>query len=445
MLSFISIGLFVTMGTIILVLIAKGYDFDFKKKEIVQNGLVLIGSEPVSAQVIIDEVDTNDTTPHRAALHDGGHSVKLLRDGFREWSRQFDLAPSEVLWLNYPLLLPNSLATSEVSKFAGAVTTYPSPDNARMATVSAQKMIIFLANQSDREAQTIDLALSLPGLPGTITDLVWADDNSSVLATVTDGNTTNQILVTLTREPTFANLSTILSGYANIEFNPNENNIFYGLKVGGLWRIELDPAKSPEKIVESADRFSAFDRSVLTWSATSQRLVLLDPSKSTVIDSPPITDLTDLSLSSHDGKMVAAMTTPSLGTHLFVAPGKADQTHAVHMRAGDELLFSPGAGYLASHSGQAFQVYDLERQRFYTFDLPIENLKNLRWATGAHLLAIADGSYSALFDFDGQNFQHIAAAIPGAIQMSPDRQHILHLATSAVDGLPIVADTLIAP
>lgn len=429
-------------GTIILVMVAKGYNFNFKTREVVQNGLVLIGSEPVSASIILDNNDIAQTTPHRMTMSSGQHTVGLKRSGYRDWRRSFELGSGEVLWLSYPLLLPKKLASHEVSGLAPGSLLEPSSDSSRIALSGGLQVVIFRSDLITLPPQTIDLAALVPGLKGNVTKLSWSDSSSRLMVEVSSEATKRYLYLEIADTPSVTDLSSLLNGYSDIRFAPNDDRDFYGLRDGSLWQIPLDTnAESPRLIAESVDKYNAFEQIVLTWSAQNRRAVLHLGSRSVVLDVPPINNLSDLSISRYNDNLVVGLSGAEIGTYVIESPGEATQRIATIDRAGTRLLFSPGATYLMSHDNGRFQIYDFERRRFYSYDLAVSKLSNIRWATGAHLLAITEDNKAVIFDFDGQNFQILDDASAGPIVLSPDQEHVIHISKPAADGQLKLIDT----
>lgn len=99
----------------VLVFVARGYDIDRDTGKVIQNGLVLVESEPVSAEVFIDGVSQDDSTPSRLPLPQGQYTVELSQEGFSTWSKTFSIAGSAVRWLNYPILIADELRSAPVT------------------------------------------------------------------------------------------------------------------------------------------------------------------------------------------------------------------------------------------------------------------------------------------------------------------------------------------
>lgn len=441
----VAILIFVSIGTVLLVFKAKGYDFDFRTREITQNGLVLIATEPVSASVQLNDKDLQESTPHRMELAPGDHSIQLSRSGYRTWKRFFSIDPGEVLWLTYPLLIPDSLTTREVVKVSESAVSRSSPDSSRIAVANGQLLTVFRSDRTDASPISHDMSQIIPGLPGTVRAITWADNNQNLMLIISDGQTTNYITGRVGNVGSFSDITSKVAGHSDLKFVPDKTDQFYGLKDNALWLLSLDPAVAAQRVVDVADRYAVFGNYILTWSDEARRVVLYHGQLASALNLGPIAAINDLSLSRHDGILIAAITGPEIGTIIVSQPGGAHEALVVHERSGTELLFSPGAGYLLSYAGREVQVYDFERKRFYTYELSESGMTNIHWGTGSQLIAIADGNKAVIFDFDGQNYQVLAPAIAGSISLSPNHEHVLHMTRSSVDGLPIFSDTALNP
>lgn len=84
-----------------LLLYTAGYEYNSKKQQVERSGTLIVDTTPRSARVIIDGVDTDETTPatfQRLAL--GTHRVKLERAGYASWERDIDIKPEQVTFAN---------------------------------------------------------------------------------------------------------------------------------------------------------------------------------------------------------------------------------------------------------------------------------------------------------------------------------------------------------
>jgi hypothetical protein len=96
--------------TVLLVFVALGYRLD-KGFTFSQGGLVQFRSLPDGASVTIDgQLQFN--APNKSNLAAGTHNFTMALAGYHTWSKTADLAPGQLLWLNYARLIPNTITTS---------------------------------------------------------------------------------------------------------------------------------------------------------------------------------------------------------------------------------------------------------------------------------------------------------------------------------------------
>ena len=105
------------MATLLIALLTSGYDVDRKTGAVIQNGLVLTESHPVSADIYVNG-QAKGKTSQRLLLPEGGYTVELKANGFRSWQHKVTLEGSSIEQLVYPFLFPEKLQTKTVNDFA---------------------------------------------------------------------------------------------------------------------------------------------------------------------------------------------------------------------------------------------------------------------------------------------------------------------------------------
>lgn len=436
--SYTSIAFIVMIGTFILVQIARGYDFDFNRGEVVQNGLLLVASEPVAADIYLNGENIRKDTPYRRTLSVGEHTITLKQSTFRDWTRKFNVNAGEVIWLGYPLLIPETLNVREVAKTSSGFLMVPSPDSSEFALSQGLTINGYESARPDRPPEVYNLAEKLPGYKGGIIEIIWSSNNKQIFARL-DGESGRRDILLDTSNATIKDLTNSTADLREIKFLPKEDDEFYGLRNNQLIKFQVDGAISTT-IADQADKYAIFDDLALTWSAETKRVALRSPKEDTVLDTLPLDTVSDLALSKHDDKLIAAISTPASGVIILHDINSTNRVSIENKTSAEELLFSPGANYMIARTGANFWVYDFEEFKHYEFSLNAEMVTNLRWATGAQVLAVINGNKSIIFDFEGSNQYELAGAIAGNIMMSPDQQHIINLASSEVDGTPIIVD-----
>lgn len=443
--GYIFLALFVVGGTVALVFYARGYYYNPRSGQIVSNGLVLVASEPVEADVYLDGAATGKQTQWRSTLPVGEHTIALRREGYREWRRTFDLETGEVLWLSYPLLLPQNLSSREVIRLENRTIVSPSLDNSLIAVATGQKITLIRSDTPLESQINVDVAAQLPGIPGRIRDAVWSSGANRLLLAIDDGKKRTHVLLQIGRNgASVQSVRERLANYTDIRFVPGSIGQVYALRDKQLWRVNISNDRAPQRVAEQVDLYEIDGEELVTWEAESQRIIFHRGDKSLALNVEPVSDLNSLALGRQDGQAVIALSSASGGITIIHRPGETNEKIIHSSFRAQNLIMSIGANYLAAFSGKDFQVYDIERSRFHNFSLPTKEATNVRWATGAHLSAVADGQ-AVLLDFTGDNLQRLGAAVAGPVVLSTKQSHALHRALSGVDKHPMLVDTTLAP
>jgi hypothetical protein len=103
-------GAVVIGGTLLLVAMANGWQYDFATGEITETGLVLMGSEPNGANITVNNKLLRQKTNYRyASAPVGDYTVRFDKANFRPWTSQTNVQPGEVTFIEHAWLLPNEI------------------------------------------------------------------------------------------------------------------------------------------------------------------------------------------------------------------------------------------------------------------------------------------------------------------------------------------------
>src|SRR4030095_6630948 len=117
-----------SFATLILLFEAFGYDVNRSTGGVIHNGLVFVDAHPESAQIYVNGKHEGQTGA-RLTLPTGEYKFELKRDGYRQWSRTFELEGSLIERLQYPFLFPEKLEPKDVQLYGSMpIFATQSPD-----------------------------------------------------------------------------------------------------------------------------------------------------------------------------------------------------------------------------------------------------------------------------------------------------------------------------
>ena len=115
------------IGVIICIGWAMGYRFDLQNG-LSQVALLQFNSFPTGASVDVNEERLTARTPTRSNVKTGETTVRMTRNGYRDWRKTVSALPSTVRWLDYVRLVPQNVRTESVHTFANVDDMLESPD-----------------------------------------------------------------------------------------------------------------------------------------------------------------------------------------------------------------------------------------------------------------------------------------------------------------------------
>lgn len=438
----------VLLATFISVLMVQGYQIG-NRSSLVQNGLVNVGSEPVSSTVFLDEKKI-DNTPSRLNISEGDYSLRLQANDYRPWNKKFKLEGGSVRYFTYPRLIPVEIQQQQVVNFDKApLWASSSPDRhwivSKLNEPTGLAFNIYDTTRVKPESGINNETVSLPlaavigsaGSYGSFEPVEWADDNKHLLL-----------------------LQNLPSGQkAYIVFNrdkPEESiNVTKALIVNETQVLSLRDRKYNKFLVHSPDTglLVARDTKTLDFTATiaegvvsfksygndlimfvtyqsaapsEARIVVKDGDKSiyqlqSLTRDPGNNYLLDIAKYDGDWFFVAASGNDKR-VRLFINPlsrvtagslVKVRPTQSIPIDNPKFVSFSDNARFIAAQSGSRFVVYDgeLKTTYRYTVDKTIPDDQEVSWMDG-HRLKFVDNGSATIFEFDGANQQQLISSLP---------------------------------
>lgn len=195
----LAVLIFLTLGTIVVILYGKGYQFGFGngRPEVTGTGLLVATSTPDGAQVLVDGHLTTATN-NTINLQPGSYDIKILKDGYFTWEKQLKVQ-KEVVTKAEALLFPKAPKLENITD-TGVARPVIDPSRTKIAytvaSQSAKQNGIYILNLQDQSLLTLQsgatqIADETTGIPFSQASLSWSPDGQNILATIpgTNGNT----------------------------------------------------------------------------------------------------------------------------------------------------------------------------------------------------------------------------------------------------------------
>lgn len=448
----------------VMVFLALGYRLD-KNFHFTQGGLVQFVSAPNGASVTVDGALQGFNTPNKQNLSAGQHTVSMSLAGYRGWSKTVDLAPGQLLWLNYIRLLPTTVRTSSVREFDALADVLPSPDRHWLLLQPKNDQPDFvLADMSDEKSPKFT-TLSLPAAQftkqgdsnGTFTLVEWDLQSQYVLIKHQIADTTEFIRMDRSKPADAINISKLF-GFAISEahFSGNDANTVFVNNSGVLRRLDVGSQSASGALVNDLQTFVVYgsgqiafsaDREQTAGDATTKQRVLgtWRNDKTVIVRTAPAGTTFNFDYSSYDNHeylvyadAAAATVTLLRDPSSSTSSGETNTTFAQFDLGAPvtSLSFSSNGRMVVAQNGNHYAAYDSEEAKTYhtTLQLGADVTAPLHWLDNFYLWSSAGGTLHWL-EFDGTNAQDITSAQPGfGIMLSGNGQRLFSIGKNKASG-----------
>lgn len=161
-----------------LVFYTAGYRWNTKKNKVERNGTLIIDSQPAGAKILLNGVDTQETTPitlQNAAP--GQYLIRLEKDGYHPWEKYLDVQPEYVTFANDVWLWKT--AESSHLEHASSTLIEASPNETFLAIVQAHTQGTSIRIWDPQNQSEAAFFLDHPFQAGA--RLEWSEDSRSLL------------------------------------------------------------------------------------------------------------------------------------------------------------------------------------------------------------------------------------------------------------------------
>jgi len=438
-LGYTLIGIAIFMTSAILVLQSYGFDFNRKTGEVIQNGLIFADAAPEAAKIFLNGIDVG-TTDKRLTVPAGPYKMELKRDGYRTWSRSFNLEGSTIERLVYPVLFPTNITPRDQKTYASSPSfSTQSLDRKWMLVLQPGSMTtfdVFDAGDPTVAVKSISLppnTLSPTTQPQSYELVEWASDSRHVLLKHRYGDAFEFIVLDRDTPQNSQNVNKLLNtnpSTVTLRDKKFDKLYLYDATTKKLSFVDTKE-KNIQPVLSNVLSYKAYAEKVILYAAVDEKdpakaiVRIKDGDKQFLIRSGLSSDSYLLDYAKFDTHFYAAVGVNSQGkVYIYKDPANNPSTDP---KASPSLFttliiqdpkfvsFSANARFILAQSGKKFALYDAEtvRRTYYQSALNIPLDYKALWMDG-HRIVVNSDNKVVVFDYDGINQQTIAPIIPGS-------------------------------
>ncbi len=461
--GYILVAIVMGLATYLLVQAAKGFGYNAKTGEVVQNGLLFVDSNPGKAEIFINGQDSHKTTSSRMIIPVGSYTLTLKKQGYRDWSRQIMLSEENVVRYVYPFLFPTTPKITNLKTYStlpGLISQSPSQ---RWLLVQNNKASSSSPVFDEFDTTTLDQAkplvqpLSFPSnlltnysAKSVLKEVEWSTDNNNVLLEHVFPHGTEFVVFNRANPSQSFNVNRVF------KVTPAQVNLF-NKRTAELYIYDKSAQSLRLGDTSSGTLAQPLLKNVLAYKPFGTDLILYvtDAAESAGRAAARIWDrgqtypLYEFTAGSHylidfaqfNGHFYyAAGSDKSDRVNIYKDPlnsltnpgiGRALPFIALQNPGADKIGFSHNTRFIETESRQRLAVYDFETSSYYQYSIKDTLAADLDWMDGHRLIGQTGGSVLVM-DYDGTNKQTITpTAEPGGALFSANYRHMLVLAPSS--------------
>ena len=438
---FLGYGLFaiaISMATLLLVFIANGYYIDTDTGEVIQNGLVYVDSEPVSAEVFLNGEQQRGSTDARLVIPAGAHSIELRREGYRNWSRSILLEGGSLRRLTYARLIPTNLTTQTGTNLRANPTAVSQSIDRKWLVVSfasnPRELAIVNVDTNNFVVEPFEIPEGIVSLAegGRVEVVEWADDNRHFLATYSVGEKTEYLVVDRENPALTQNITTELND-ANYVFEVSLQNrkrdrfFVYNTERKSLYRATvLDGIETPA-IADRVEAYKTFATDWILYITESDKKDMVEArlqrgDKNVLLKDLKQDDAYLLQLAKLGNAPIVGIASPVENRaiiyndpekYLAENPEATIPVATTVLRVSDpiDLRISVDSSVIMAYGPKNFASHEFEDDRTYNFTAiaAVDGTEEIRWLDGQHFL-FSSGGVQQVMDFNGSNQYDLVAS-----------------------------------
>ena len=420
----------VVLISTVCIFLVLGYRLDFRSGDVEQGALLQFRSFPSAATITLDRETLSFVTPGKRGVDAGEHTVTMKLDGYKTWEKTFTVKASELRWLNYARMIPETIRTSAVKEFPTVVDALPSPDKKwLLIQPAADKAEFTLVDIRDEDKPAFS-QLILPvasytqkeGHPHQFSLVEWDFGARYALVKHVVGDVTEYLRIDRTDMDNTVNISSKLGvNISDIHFSGTSGSVFYALENGSIRRLDSGVGTISQPLVKDVATFDLYKTSTISYvkKPIDNKVgvgVVVDGKASRVATYDSTVPVqADMSEYFNDYYLAIGRGT---SVQIYKNPESSERKKLVSFATSSAiswLRFSNSGRFVTSGTGSQFTNFDLETSEKNDVNLPgnVPNpAKPLQWIDDYYLASTGDNDLR-ITEFDGANQHVITSALAG--------------------------------
>ena len=466
----------VVSTTIVLSFVLQGVDLLSRQVD-AKNGLLFVNSQPVSANIFIDD-KPNKRTESRFVLPEGNYNLKLTEQGYRDWQKQVQVVGGQVRYEVYPWLFPTNITTTSTAIFNEPPVFYSQSNDKKWLLISPSRQQNIINKYDLNNPSTTPVALNIPltiisaeeMLSAKFTEVEWASNNKQVLYKITLASNANKyVLIDIDKPEQSIDLTAlfILNNDTKISLRDQKADRFYILdkttKI--LKSATLSQGIEPKVYAENVLDYKSYGNDIIMIASSDESreglatINVLNNNETFRLEPIKNGQSIYLEIASYENEFYYITASDNNDTiNIFINPLSQtpnivdNDTISPQLKITfdsiKKLSISPNARFIAGQSNQEFVVYDAELTKTYQFKAPftLANNDSHYWMDGHRFIGNDSSGLVNIFEFDGQNNQIITSNLaPFKVYFDKDYKYIYNIVNNPNNNFNLQQSSLRAP
>lgn len=470
--GYVLVAIVIGLATIIVVYGANGYGINTKTGQIVENGLLFVGSKPGNAEIFLNGQDKNATAPARMILPAGNYTLELKKQGYRDWTRSFVLDGQSVARYVYPFLFPVTPKVTDLHTYKtepGIITESP---NRHWLLVENNSLSDRTPTFDQYDTTTLDKttpAVTQVSLPvnllsnysarSKLTLVEWSTDNNNLLLKHTYPGGSEFVVVNRVHPEQSFNVNTLFNVSPDLVslYNKTASQLYiYDASDGSLRLGKVSSRSLGSPILKNVLAYKPYGKNLLLYVTADNEPA--GKAAARIWDNGKTYGLFEfqagrhylIDLAQYQGDFYYFAGSDAEGrVNLYKNPlndltdsasGKAVAFLSLGLPGATSGGFSDNAQFIGIENGQHFAVYDLQNNNEYTYSIKDPLSGKLQWMDGNRYIGETGGKVFVT-DYDGTNQQLVASTnMPAGGFFSGDYNHLITLSQDSKSSNIILQD-----